>query len=124
MNPNIHEDVCGSWKHAAVVNTLLAQGEGKAATRYLHTKGVLGATPQEQQLYLSVLLNNRFVITFSYFTLLFTLFSFSFGFMLRGLEIELESITREMLKIFLEMTVDSDEIIENFQFSVYKIILA
>ncbi|BFZ23615.1 hypothetical protein BsWGS_26653 [Bradybaena similaris] len=59
VNPNIHEDLGGSWKHVAVINSLLAQSEGKAATRYLHTKGVLGASPQEQQLYISVLLNNR-----------------------------------------------------------------
>lgn len=60
VNPSIHSDLGGSWKHVAVVNTLLSQSEGKAATRYLHTKGVLGGSPQEQQLYISVLLHNRY----------------------------------------------------------------
>ncbi|CAL1543685.1 unnamed protein product [Lymnaea stagnalis] len=59
VNPNVHEDTCGSWIHAAVVNTLLVQSQGLAATRYLHTKCVLGSSPQEQKLYISVLINTR-----------------------------------------------------------------
>ncbi|XP_055864357.1 protein ELYS-like [Biomphalaria glabrata] len=58
-NPTVHEELCQNWKHISIVNTLLAQSEGLAATRFLHTKCVLNGSPQEQQLYISVLIDNK-----------------------------------------------------------------
>ncbi|GFO00496.1 At hook containing transcription factor 1 [Plakobranchus ocellatus] len=59
VNANVHEDLCESWSHVAVVNTLLAQGQGRMATCYMHTKPALGESFQEKQLYISVLMDNR-----------------------------------------------------------------
>ncbi|RUS72602.1 hypothetical protein EGW08_019637, partial [Elysia chlorotica] len=59
VNANVHQDLCHGMQPAAVVNTLLAQGQGRLASCYMNSKPALGGSDKEQRLHVSVLLDNR-----------------------------------------------------------------
>ncbi|GFR79793.1 protein ELYS-like, partial [Elysia marginata] len=59
VNANVLQDPCPLLSAAAVVNTLLAQGQGRLAMCYMPSKHALSGSIQEQQLHISVLLDNR-----------------------------------------------------------------